>query len=419
MTRIFTFFLFLLAGSLSGQVAFKNVNVIPLTAHNLILENQTILIKKDKIFRIGASSEIEIPQDYEVIDGKNKFVIPGMMDAHAHLPVTQGIDIEMEDYLWLQIANGVTSIRSSRYEIGMLEMRDSLEKAGATFPRLFLSSPMINPWGKMYNFDYTKADSLIPEYIKMGYDHMKYLGGLNPHTHKSVSRICKEHNFPMFGHLPRNVGLEYCLSSGQKGIEHFQCYVDQDSASLVKYMELTEESGVINCPTLFWYLSNTPFYSYDLLKNLRGMEYIQDSVKIKWKSDYDKNAKDGIKDPKDNIRSQVLTSFAGSEAKMLISHGDGNYCVPGFGMLEEMKLFAKAGYDNYRILESACKNGALFYNQLEEWGTVEIGKRADLVLLATNPLEDIENMSSIAGVMLKGEWLDKKRLEEELRKIKE
>ena len=408
------------------QTAFKNVNVIPLTDKNIILKNQTVLVKGDEITAIGDFDSIKIPSNFNIIEcNGNKYLMPGMMDNHGHLPLGQGLDMPLEDYLFLQMANGVTSIRCCRFEKEAIGIRDSLRQNNILAPRLFLSSPMIVPFNSVeYTFDYTKAETEIPRFKKEGYDFIKFLSGINPYTHKSILEICHKNDLPVVGHLPRSVGLDYAIGSKQNDIEHFQGYVEwieKDNNKLDSFISETAKNNIFNCPTIFWYDANEPFLSKEYLSGLDGLEYISPELRKGWDENFEKYSKIfQEKNPdKKNERKDVLKKFAESDALLLLSAGDGDFCVPGFSMLEEAKIFRDAGIDNYRILESACKNPALFFNEKSEWGTVEENKLADLILLSDNPLENIENIRKIEGVMLKGKWMDKLEIKKGLERLKE
>lgn len=93
------------------------------------------------------------------------------------------------------------------------------------------------------------------------------------------------------------------------------------------------------------------------------------------------------------------------------------YSVPGFSLAHEMGAMVQAGVPIYAVLEAATKNPAAFFGQEAEFGTVEVGKRADLILVEGNPLEDIRNVHRQAGVMVRGRWLSKDEIQRRLDEI--
>ena len=85
--------------------------------------------------------------------------------------------------------------------------------------------------------------------------------------------------------------------------------------------------------------------------------------------------------------------------------------VHGFTVHDELEILVKNGFSNYEALETATKNAAISVDAIHEWGTIKEGKRADLLLLDKNPLENISNTRAIAGLCLNGKWLDKPTLD--------
>ncbi|MBX2815538.1 MAG: amidohydrolase family protein [Saprospiraceae bacterium] len=318
----------------------------------------------------------------------------------------------------------MTSIRCCRFEPKALQIRDSLEAQNSLYPRLYLSSPMVAAaFAKLSVFDYTKSSTEIPRFKKEGYDFMKVMSGLNPITHKSMMEICNSIDFPVVGHLPRSVGLDYAIRSRQRDIEHFQGYANiNDKQVLDSFIQETAKADIYNCPTIFWYDANYPFLDSIYLRSVDGLQYIPASLRDSWAANHRQSraamqGREGA--ARTNSRKYVLERFAQSNAKLLLSHGDGGYCVPGFGMLEEAKIFQEAGLSNYRILQSACSHPAEFFGEGHSWGKVAEGFLADLILLRQNPLEDIQHLRGIKGVMLEGRWLDEAEIESKLRAILE
>lgn len=99
--------------------------------------------------------------------------------------------------------------------------------------------------------------------------------------------------------------------------------------------------------------------------------------------------------------------LADAGAPLLLSPGRGPFIIPGFGMIQEMRLYLRAGLKPNQVLEAATRSAAEYFGEADEWGTIGVGKRADLVLLDGNPLDSIDQMENISGVMLRGRWYSK------------
>jgi imidazolonepropionase-like amidohydrolase len=108
-----------------------------------------------------------------------------------------------------------------------------------------------------------------------------------------------------------------------------------------------------------------------------------------------------------------------SGVPLLVSGGDGAYIVPGFSMLEELRIFVDAGLTPYQALKAATSNAADYFGEKDQWGVLKPKTRADIVLLSENPLENIENMKKIEGVMVRGKWISKSEIDQRLKEIEE
>lgn len=116
------------------------------------------------------------------------------------------------------------------------------------------------------------------------------------------------------------------------------------------------------------------------------------------------------------IAGSLLRSLDEAGVPLLVSGGDGPFVVPGFSMLEEMRIFRKAGLSPYEVLKAATSNAERFFGRPDH-GTIAVGKKADLVLLGANPLEDVENVGRVEGVALRGRWISKKEIDAGLARI--
>ena len=384
-----------------SQYAFKDVNVISFEPFQ-VTPNQTVLVDGDRIQKIGPSKDVQV-QDFEIIDCSSKFLMPGMMDSHAHLPGPQGLDMEIKDYLLLQLAAGVTSLRVARHEPDHLELKERAQREAWPTPHMYLAAPTIR-----------STDAILKDpiesfkgYKSQGYSHVKYLSGLTPVEHEVYVNAALKAGVPFWGHLPKQISLSRALELRQVGIEHFNGYTNL--ASTEKFDELdsrikeTAKRKVFNCPTISWYHS---YYLIDDPKTLLarpGFDRVPSYLLESWKSWMETRKTETITIDK-KARMEVLRRFKDSGAPMLMSAGDGYFFVPGLAMYEEMKVFAKVGYSNKDILRFSTYNGADFFEQTNEFGNLKEGLRADLVLLDADPVEDLSNIHSVGGVMVGGTW---------------
>ncbi|RAW02210.1 amidohydrolase family protein [Pseudochryseolinea flava] len=417
------YFVILLFASLSVsaqqvKTAIEHVNVIPLT-ENVIVPDQTVLIENGTIKAIGKN--IVIPKGYHKIDGTNKYLTPGYADMHAHLPGHQSQPYSEERYFLLNLLNGVTTLRGMRGHPSQLEMRKNALLSKKQAPTIYVSSPPITKQDKSLSVD--NGEATFRDYMNQGYDFIKIL---------SIDTVLYDQLMPMFtknkwavvGHAPDGK-LSRAIRSGQKGIEHIEPFVnsyEQDSALTFKLFSEMHQRGVSHCPDVFWYSVFGYQRTLEELQATSGMEYVRPIMKQAWVEKWQQrlNTTTNLEAQRTTTAARIATylnlisKINKAGVLLLISPGDGEFIIPGFGFHEEMKIFAQAGIKPYDILRAATVNAATSLGQSSQWGTVEVGKHADLVLLSQNPLTNIENANKIEGVMVKGTWITRVDIEKSL-----
>jgi imidazolonepropionase-like amidohydrolase len=244
-------------------------------------------------------------------------------------------------------------------------------------------------------------------------------------TYRAILKAAQEHSLLVIGHTPKQVGLEAVLAGGQVSIEHLTGYIDPDAAAfyipkdqLATYAEMTRESGVWNCPTIGIYQKLVPDEQIGELQRQPGMEYVSPRMQAVWKlflrgsrgnitykgSDYPTRISE--------IYTRMTKALHDAGAQVILGTDAGNpYVVPGFSLHDELGYLIQAGFTPYQAIETGTRNAAEVMSKLDEFGTVTVGKRADLILVEQNPLADVANAGERAGVMLRGTWLPEAQLQ--------
>ncbi len=416
LLMIFTPFLGLAQES---KLVITNTTIIPMHV-NQTYANRDVFMEDGKIVSIKKHDDkAPVVEGYKVVDGSGKYLLPGFADAHAHLPSEE----DVAPYLWMNLVNGVTAVRSMRGKDWHLELREKIDN-GLTAPKLFLSAPAIS---RRDSFSQSSADELIGKYKEDGYDFVKVLSVKDKETFDMITTASKKHGFFMAGHCPRNVGI-FNLSKTQNyhSIEHLGgLFALPDRETLLRGIEETIANNVFHSATLDWYYTGQVVE--DELRKRDGVAYLPKEKIKKWetkiesyykKSDEEKRVADRAKSKKKfDARLSYLSLVYRQGGSLLVSpDASGIYSVPGYGMHTEMQHFAQADISNYDILKSACYNMAVMFEQEKEWGTIKEGVNADLVLLSKNPLTDIKNTDSVVGIVLNGAYLTKEFMEGELKK---
>jgi len=413
-----------------GVVVFEDVNVIPMDREQ-ILTNQTLIIQDGIISKIGDSNIIKVPSDALRIEGKGKYLLPGLTDMHVH--------VKEENELLLFVANGVTSIRNMWGGAGALRLmgfpdhlawREQIENSEMFGPTLYTSGPIIEgppktmPLMEVYDTPDAAAKSVTWQ-VAQGYDFIKVYDYLDLSTYNAVIQTAQDLNVAVVGHVPKQVGLEYALASGQKTIEHLSGFIDNDAGNyllpedeLAAYAQQTKEADVWVCPTIAVYQMYVPNEDLHLLEDRPDMAYVSPGMKLTWQY-FSRPGSMGNITYQGDYPARIHEMFI-STTRILHENGvgfilgtdsDNPYLVPGFSLLNELDYLIEAGLTPYEALEAGTRNPAEAMGKLNEFGTIEAGKRADLILLEANPLEDVRNIQKRAGVMLRGRWLDEGQLQ--------
>jgi imidazolonepropionase-like amidohydrolase len=413
----------------SSVTAFVDVTVIPMDSERL-LEHQMVLVRDGRIERIGNSEQVKVPSDAFVIDGRGKYLMPGLVDMHAH--------VEYPNDLF--VANGVTSVRNmwgntgKKLSFGLpdqLEMKKQITAGKLFGSTIYTAGPILegepanHPLMEAFTLPQEVAESVVWQNAQ-GYDFIKVYDHLSPEVYEAIMKAAKELDMPVVGHVPFAVGLDDVLASGQVTIEHLTGYVDADAVKflipedqLEEYALQTKEAGVWNCVTLTEYPKSkqTPEV-FEQLQHQPGMIYQSQSTRLFSPFMYYMASKSHTYEGDDyalqvaDLNRKMVQALHKTGAGILLGTDAAQaYHLPGFSVHEELALLAEAGLSPYEALAAGTKNAALALGRENEFGLVAEGQRADLLLLDANPLTDVTNADRRAGVMLRGRWYGKDELE--------
>lgn len=411
-------------------VAFVNVNVIPMDSER-VLGGQTVIVRDREIEMIGNTEQVLVSNEAVVIDGQGKYLMPGLVDMHVH--------IQDENELLLLVANGVTGVRNMWGNTGkmlrfgfpdQLKLRNQIEQGMLFGPTIYTAgpvmegSPAFHPLAEVFDSPEAASDSVRWQ-ASQRYDFIKVYDHLSPETYQAIIESAREKDIPVFGHVPFAIGLDGVLASGQASIEHMTGYIDPDVVEFLipddqldAYAAKTREAGVWNCVTLSEYPKSkeTP-EGFERLQNQPGMSYVSPFTRMFSPFLYMMASKahtyEGADYPERiaelNRRMVVALHEAGADI-LLGTDAAQAYHIPGFAVHEELAYLTEAGLSPYEALEAGTRNAAMALGKSDEFGTIEIGKRADLILLEANPLLDVSSVQKRAGVMLRGRWLTDEQL---------
>jgi imidazolonepropionase-like amidohydrolase len=425
-------------GTAAAQsTAFVNVNVIPMTSESVVA-SQTVVVVNGVIQSIGPVVDTPVPENATVVDGTDRYLIPGLAEMHGHVP--GGGSANLNRILGLYVANGVTTVRGMLGQPSHLELREQIASGEILGPRLITSGPSFN--GRSVS-GVRAAEAMVREQHAAGYDFLKIHPGLSLDEFDAIAETANELGMPFAGHVPEDVGVPRALAAGMATIDHLDGYMqtllrpnedpsgglsgffgvfiaDQaDPSKIDAIAAATAAAGVWNVPTesLFEHMT-APDTSPDDLADRPEMKYMPASTVAQWqraKADLlgDTNYVAATAIRAIALRQQLLRALHTAGAGLLLgSDSPQIFNVPGFALHHELAYVVDAGLSPYAALQTGTVNPARFFDHEQVFGSIQEGLVADLVLLDSNPLVDISNSRRIHGVMLRGNWLARADLDE-------
>lgn len=414
--------------------------------------DMTVIIVDERISQLSPSKQINIPDGAHVIDGREKFLIPGLWDMHAH--------ISDKTYLSLLIANGVTGVRDmggSPDEFQQLQRwRREIADGIRIGPRILMAGIHVDgpkQIGRPYSLNVGTGDEArraVNMLKRSGADFIKVYSMLPRDTYWALAEEARQQGLLFAGHVPFQVSVVEASDVGQKSIEHLfgmfaACSVNESAlrdqaialinrdgfAAFVR-AELQAQMRSLNsydrkkATALFARLVKNGTWQVPTLvgwRNLsspedfqlpRGGKYLSSEKREAWEKQrtglLSSLPTEYLKKPERLFDKQLELVGAMHRAGVGILAGTDTatlYVVPGFSLHEELTLLVKAGLSPMAALQAATRNPAKYLGKLEVFGTIEAGKIADMVLLEANPLENIGYTQRVAGVFVNGYFLGK------------
>ena len=398
--------------------------------------DQTVVVEGNRIRAVGPAASVPIPAGATVVDGRGRFLIPGLWDMHVHTTMPGGRKV-----LSLYVANGVTGVRDMADDWAVLsEWRREIAAGRMIGPRVVASGPYLEggdvPIPHLLISTPADAGPAVDSLIALGVDFVKVHSQLTPEKYFAIARAARKRGITFAGHVPRSVGAAAASDSGQKSIEHLLGIPNQCTALEVKTLapRFTIQRALGDCTTddlrpLFAKLKRNGTWVVPTLvaqlevglwpkRALPGDafgRYLPDSLKRYVAGIFP--MPDSIPPDADVVGRQLFAKrvavtgalFRAGVGIMPGTDAPLRNSPPGFGLHQELAYFVEAGMTPFEVLTSATLDPARFLGLADSLGTIERGKVADLVLLAGNPLEDIGNTRRTVVVLANGRLFDVRR----------
>lgn len=400
---------------------FVDVSVVPMDRER-VLSRQTVVVRDGRIVALGAVGRTSVPAGATRIDGRGKFLMPGLSDCHAH-------NVGNGTGLFAYLANGVTTVRdmhgggpASR----ALEAKRAVEGGAVLGPRIYTAGdpdvpvwhePMVYPDAPPFGGDPAVAARGTAALKAAGHDFVKVYGWPRP-VYDSILAVAREIGLPIAGHVPEDIGLVGALRDRWASIEHlgtggtgsgyFEAVTGLamhdtaawmrpdlrlDTVRLRDVAEATRDAGVWNCPTLNAIAARGDTAIFQTLSGPFAL-----GVRWNWW--------------RNRVAPQVVKALQDAGAGLLLGT-DGD----AFAVHEELRALVEAGLTPYQALAAGTRNLAEFLGTADSTGTIAIGKVADLVLLHGNPLDDISYTAGSSGVVVRGRWIPRVEIDAQLDRL--
>jgi imidazolonepropionase-like amidohydrolase len=409
----------------------------------------TVVVEGSRIASVAPSSA-RAPARGHVVDAKGMYVIPGLWDMHTHAYFGWSRDFGDTYVLPLFIANGVTGIRDMGSDLdAVLRARSEVAAHRLVGPRMVVSGPMLD--GPQVAFKASLAIATPDDGRKAvdmlkgrGVDFIKIQSGVPRDAYFAIATESKKLGIAFEGHVPDAIRASEAVAAGQRTFEHLigifeastpieaeflkrkygagkdssankslATLLDRyDPAREANIIELLAKNDVWQCPTLFWERGQWLVDVIDYTKDPDIAFTPRSWIDKKFPSSRKSIAESMDTDPL-AVRQRFVEHELDIVRKLHAAHVPflagtdtpaGVDVTPGISLHLELQRFVAAGFTPLEALQTATINPARFYGKLSDFGSVQSGRIADLMILRANPLDDIANTRTIAGVVADGKY---------------
>ena len=454
-----------------GAYCIENVNVIdPLEG---LKKGVNVVVKGNKIHRIGKVGELKLSPKNLIIEGNDKYLIPGLWDSHVHFYFDQQLALHMPE---LFLSNGITSVRDTG---GAFHYMDSIRQNALmhpkTHPRVKIAGPLIDGNFNVYNGsvlpelsirtrDVRESIAETEKLVAKGVDFLKAYEMLSPEQFEAIAAIAAREKLRLAGHVPLSMEITHAISLGLNSLEHIknlelEAVKNSDSMLLVRRNMLQNKSLLSGrqlranihraqkqfavdhiAPDAYQNILDTikkydsyqvptlSIYKVPIYKIFRepfwrkSFELLPKTSRDQWEKNVASSNQEINPQQKKFSDWIQKTTGAMAEAEIPLMAGTDTplgYLTPGFSLHYELELMVESGLTELQALATATLQPAKYFRMEDSLGLIKKDYVADLILLNENPLEDIARTKDIFAVIKDGNFIDKARLDQIQKEISE
>jgi imidazolonepropionase-like amidohydrolase len=432
-------------------VAFVDVTVVPMDKEQ-VLPHQTVVVEGGRITQVGSSASVRVPNGALKINGKGKFLMPGLADMHVHFirpaAVGQFQPSASNDYAQenralalIYVANGVATVRNMWGHPAITAFGIEVDSGRVLGPHIYSTGPCTdgNPplWqGARIVETREQAEEAARSDKQAGYIALKVVDRLSNDAYQALVAAAQEQGLPVVGHVPTAVGLSGAIAARQYSLEHLYGFwqalqLDDSAAQRKSPRELVQQADLKKLPALVQAIKAADVWNCPTMAAvnhvrrtddvwLQRMSFVPPGIVERYKKAYNGNPDDPRFGPEARALNLAILSALNRGGAHLLLGTDAvkPSVIPGFSLQDELEFFVAAGMTPYNAIRAGTSDAAIFLHQEKEFGTVATGRRADLLLVEANPLEDVKNVSKRTGVMVNGRWLTEAELQQRLAALK-
>jgi imidazolonepropionase-like amidohydrolase len=355
-----------------------------------------VAIAGSRIAKIAKSEDFEVPKNAKVIDAPKKFLIPGLWDMHTHV-----MQIEWAP---VYLAAGVTTVRDMGNEIDfVVPLRDAIRAGQVIGPRMLLAGLIDgggpNAFGAVNATTPEEGRAAVRRYRELGFEQVKLYDLLQPDVVAAITAEAHRLGMTVTGHVPRSLTLLAAVDSGMDQVAHLPIRGEARSDSVRRVIESLRAHGTVidptaSCGELLGHAAADPVASFQPGVSRLPPVLYQRIIRMG-----DANADTTAAHARLRRTLGVIGALHTAGVPVVAGTDEG---VPGFSVYREIELYVAAGFSPMEALRAATAVPAKAMRLDQEVGTMEPGKRADLLVLDRDPLDNISNVRSVNLVMTRG-----------------
>jgi imidazolonepropionase-like amidohydrolase len=426
--------------------------------------DQSVVIEGSRIVAVGPAARTKPPKGAQIIDACGKFLIPGLWDMHVHLA---GINADpawsKQALLPLLLANGITCVRDMGGDLdALLGWKRDIESGSLLGPHIVASGPWLAGSGKKTPEQFPvasaeQARAAVRELKQRGADFIKVISLPSKEAFFAVADEAKKQNIPFVGHLPFEIGALEASDAGMRSIEHllysaFALSYSSKEEELRKRLVEAEKAGdsvtweeiaheadatysAEKASALWQTLKRNATWVTPTLASLDVtthpenwkaddplLEFVPSALAKQWRGSFEdaRMKKRAAWLGRQAVNDWRLTGEMHKAGIPLLVGSDSldPFVFPGESLHQELAELVRAGFAPIDALRAATRGAAEFLGSEGDFGTIEAGRIADLVLLEANPLENITRTRKISAVIRGGKYFDRGALDNLLAQAK-